>query len=431
MAIKETPKDHPLEVAIIGAGPAGLAAAVEFNKLPYVRWRLYEQANAIREVGAGISIQRNTWRILDVLGASKNFEPGSFFRAADGHSVQHRNGRTRELLASHTQRETSPDHLHARTRRSVLQQAILKEVDLSHVRLRSRLVHIEQTPTGRVKLGFQDGFEDEVDLLVGADGVRSVARSFAFPDHRISYTGKKAFRSLVTYEEMASIPDVPRDAVTFWHGPHAWLYTCPLGDNVYEITTMVTEHDESESQVSWGQEASFDQVTPHFKEFDQKVTDIITLPDSVEQYALFAGPQLTTIVAHDSIALVGDASHRKSCGVGAGAGFALEDVFVLSRSIAWAHDRHLGLGDALQLFDQVRSPHYRRLYGILGKFADTVAYLETLDPKPTFDTAVEVLVQNNWGYEHSWAYHYNVQEVWKETVEAKDRREASSFQLRL
>jgi salicylate hydroxylase len=37
---------------------------------------------------------------------------------------------------------------------------------------------------------------------------------------------------------------------------------------------------------------------------------MITLPDSVQQYALFAGPKLTTVVSDGSLALVGDASHR-------------------------------------------------------------------------------------------------------------------------
>lgn len=90
MSSRSDIKNRPLDVAIIGAGPAGLAAAIEFAKLPYVKWRLYEQASAIREIGAGISIQRNTWRILDVLGASKNFLPNKIFRAADHHAVQHR-----------------------------------------------------------------------------------------------------------------------------------------------------------------------------------------------------------------------------------------------------------------------------------------------------------------------------------------------------
>lgn len=63
---------------------------------------------------------------------------------------------------------------------------------------------------------------------------------------------------------MATIPNVP-NAVTFWQGPHSWLYTCPLGSNTYEITTMVTEPDPRESQVSWGQDATVDQVTPYFE----------------------------------------------------------------------------------------------------------------------------------------------------------------------
>jgi salicylate hydroxylase len=80
----------PLKVAIIGAGPAGLGAAIEFSRLPYVEWNLYEQATAIREIGAGISIQPSTWRMLENLGAAQNLKPEDLYRPADRHSVQHR-----------------------------------------------------------------------------------------------------------------------------------------------------------------------------------------------------------------------------------------------------------------------------------------------------------------------------------------------------
>jgi salicylate hydroxylase len=42
------------------------------------------------------------------------------------------------------------------------------------------------------------------------------------------------------------------------------------------------------------------------------VKDILALAKDVKQYALFAGPRLESIVSHGSVALVGDASHRKS-----------------------------------------------------------------------------------------------------------------------
>jgi salicylate hydroxylase len=92
-----------LRVAIIGVGPAGLSAAIEFQRLPFVDLRIYEQATVLREIGSGLSLQRNTWRMLESLGALKHIKPEEMFRAADGHSVQHRNGRTGELIVSHTQ----------------------------------------------------------------------------------------------------------------------------------------------------------------------------------------------------------------------------------------------------------------------------------------------------------------------------------------
>lgn len=81
-----------IRVAIIGAGPAGLGAAIEFQKLPFVDLKIYDQARALREIGTGISIQRNTWQMLDAMGASKNISSDEIFRPADGHSLQHRCG---------------------------------------------------------------------------------------------------------------------------------------------------------------------------------------------------------------------------------------------------------------------------------------------------------------------------------------------------
>jgi salicylate hydroxylase len=58
--------------------------------------------------------------------------------------------------------------------RAKLQNALLKGVDQSRIRVSSRLVDIKEQPNGRLTLSFEDGLVDEVDLLVGADGIRSV-----------------------------------------------------------------------------------------------------------------------------------------------------------------------------------------------------------------------------------------------------------------
>ena len=59
-----------LNVAIVGAGPGGLATAIALSELPYVSVTVYERAPEPREVGAGISIGRNGWNVLELLGAA-------------------------------------------------------------------------------------------------------------------------------------------------------------------------------------------------------------------------------------------------------------------------------------------------------------------------------------------------------------------------
>lgn len=50
MTIALSPK--PLRVAIVGAGPGGLAATIQLSKLEDVELSVFDQARELREVGA-------------------------------------------------------------------------------------------------------------------------------------------------------------------------------------------------------------------------------------------------------------------------------------------------------------------------------------------------------------------------------------------
>lgn len=162
--------------------------------------------------------------------------------------------------------DTPAHHLHARAFRSVLQRALLSNTDKSKLRLSSRLVRIQENnpgSSGPLSLLFADGHRDEVDLLIGADGVRSVVRQFAFPEYKLMYTGKTAYRGLIPAENLLAIPGFP-DAVSFWHGPGEWVYTCNLRHGMYELTCMAGVTDNGD-RVSWGEKADMEEFRKPWK----------------------------------------------------------------------------------------------------------------------------------------------------------------------
>ncbi|KAL1989247.1 hypothetical protein VTN96DRAFT_9 [Rasamsonia emersonii] len=185
---------------------------------------------------------------------------------------------------------------------------------------------------------------------------------------------------------------------------------------------MARESDREDAEkVSWGQDATVEQHARHFTEFAPLVKEIVTFSKDIKQYALFAGPRLHQITAFGSVALVGDASHPLSGAFGAGAGFALEDVYVLGQALKWAHENGLDIAAALDLVDRVRSPHYKKLYDILDEFAATDAYIRSHSPPLSFDEAVAILARETWSKRHHWIYNYDIQQVWEDAVAAEKR----------
>lgn len=166
----------PLSIAIIGGGPGGLATAIAVSKLPFISVKLYEQAPEPREVGAGISIGRNAWNALNLLGAADGVKGGKI-----GFSWQ-RNGRTGEPVnldsgssAALADQHDDSRYASIRARRTRLQAALLEKVPDGLIQFGKKLISIEDLEQGQgVRLGFKDGTETTADLVVGADGIRSV-----------------------------------------------------------------------------------------------------------------------------------------------------------------------------------------------------------------------------------------------------------------
>lgn len=73
-----------LDVAIIGAGIAGLAAAIALKPHPRINVQLYERASELKEIGASIALGPNGMRTLERLGVNNALLDDIAFRNHSG-----------------------------------------------------------------------------------------------------------------------------------------------------------------------------------------------------------------------------------------------------------------------------------------------------------------------------------------------------------
>ena len=92
-----------------------------------------------------------------------------------------------------------------------------------------------------------------------------MVRQYAFPDHKLSYTGKVAFRRLIPQASLSHIKGIESfKGSCFWHTKTTHVYTNPLDNGLFEIATRALMSDEVGSKVSWGQEIRREEVLPHY-----------------------------------------------------------------------------------------------------------------------------------------------------------------------
>lgn len=270
----------PLRVAIIGGGPAGLGAAIALSHLPDTDVTIYEKATQLREVGAGIRIGYNCWRVLELLGAAQDV------RGHRKEQVLHRNGMDGRVLVEtdntvHDGAAVPRRYQPLRVRRTRLQAALVRRVKDGVVRLGREVVGLERVDAGVggdsrtvARLRFADGEEVVADLVVGGDGIRSVVREALFPEHSIRFTGTSIFRTLIPIGSVKHIPDIA-EGTSWWHGSDGHVYLSPVDDpedvpdekdRMFEISCRRTlDPSGQEGKVfSWGVPVTKERVDSHF-----------------------------------------------------------------------------------------------------------------------------------------------------------------------
>lgn len=335
--------DSRLEVAIVGAGIGGLAAAVRLRQLGH-RVTLLEQARQILPVGAGIQLAPNATSILERLGVLPVLG-GRAVAAQISLRRRYEDGRCLgqyPLGEAVIERFGSP-YLHAH--RGDLHRA-LASVALDERRpgppasllLDTAAVAVEQSGGGPAHVVTAGGARLAADVVVGADGIHSRLRDQIAGPERISFSGDVAYRSLVSRRAVESDPRLAALAeppsLTIWLGPgrHLVHYLVCGGDylNVVLCATGTAQVAES-----WSAVAEVAEVTAMIDGWDDRAIRLVASAESVHRTGLFDREPLDTWT-EGRVALLGDACHPMLPYQAQGAAQALEDAEMLGDELAGA-----------------------------------------------------------------------------------------------
>jgi salicylate hydroxylase len=329
-----------LTIAIVGAGYAGAAAAKALSLLG-ANVTVYEQATEIREVGAGIGLRPSSmerfreWGISDAIAGVSS--PSDYFEilTATGDPIM------KDTWPAHGDQQ----HTHLIHRGDFI-DTLIGVLPEGMVKCGHKL----ETLTDRgdkTTLTFTNGTTVEADLVIGADGIKSVVRRQLFSDAEPVFSGERAYRAVIDLADTHGM--VTDDNLRMYIGKGTKVYLLPLrhrGQVSFDITALCPDPD-------WAPRVSKDDMLATVAGFDQRIVDItagldLDIVNIRGVYDIDPVDNWHT----DSVVLVGDAAHSMLHHQGQGANSAILDAGALADALRDTDT----VADALARYQAERKP---------------------------------------------------------------------------
>jgi salicylate hydroxylase len=178
-------------IAIVGGGLAGLATANALGTFG-MKAEVFEAAPALGEIGAAVNTSPQAVKALQAIGVGDRV-------AAVAHlsrGIYTRNMQTGEFLEFNDRHEAAARYgaPYYTFHRADLVDALASGLDRSAIHLGHRLTGMEER-SDCIILAFANSARVEAEIVIGADGVRSVIRQALYGDDDPTYTGHTCSRT--------------------------------------------------------------------------------------------------------------------------------------------------------------------------------------------------------------------------------------------
>ena len=336
-------------VLIVGGGIGGLAAALALAGTG-VQTEVFEQAAAFKEIGAGIQLGPNVFKMIERLGLREEIDLYAVFPDAlvmmdslSGDLV------TRIPLGEAF--ETRFNYPYALIHRADLHGIFLRACTASGlVAFHPGCSIVRYDDDGSAVTAFAKGGETfRGRALIGADGLLSTIRQSVLGDGPPRVSGHIAYRAVLPTAEIE--PHYRTNEMVLWGGPKNHLVHYPLrGGALYNLVAVFHS---SRYEEGWNTYGDPEELHQRFIGTCRTVQDLLAKIEDWRMWVL-CDREPAKEWSRGRVTLLGDAAHPMLQYLAQGAGMAIEDAVVLADQVKSTH------GDIVTAFGRYRDARYLR-----------------------------------------------------------------------
>ena len=320
-----------LPFLVAGGGIGGLAAALALSRKGY-SVRVIEQSSEFKEIGAGIQLGPNVFRMFELLGLTDAIRSCAAFPEnlvmMDGITGEEV---TRVPIGSDAFRQRFGGYPYAVIHRADMHQVYLdacraeKTIELSVLRKALRY----EDRGDRVLLHMEGGEAIEGCALIGADGLWSRVREQLLGDGKPRVSGHIAYRAVLP---RAEVPEgLWQNNVVLWAGPKTHLVHYPLRRG--ELYNLVAVFHSDKYEEGWD---TFGDPEELHRKFSDERPEVMALLAKINAWKMWVLCDREPVRewSQGHVTLLGDAAHPMLQYLAQGANMATEDAVVLAACVA-------------------------------------------------------------------------------------------------